>query len=154
VETPSLVSELGTFTGSGGPAPSSHHYSAASDVVTGGRKASPAESGHTGSVAERGLLYGDRTWFFDSRTPVRRMAVSAHPDEGVVVISLWQGDRCAGTFRLPVQQTPAMIAALADALVSGAAPSGTMEAERRLPSVARWWRRRRDPRRLPLHRLK
>jgi hypothetical protein len=73
-------------------------------------------------VAERSLLFGRKTWFNDARTPVRRMGVSQHPEEGVVVVSLWQGDVCTGTFRLPMADAPRLISELADAL--GAALPG------------------------------
>ena len=70
---------------------------------------------------ERGLALANRTWFSDTRTPVRRMAVSSHPDQGVIVISFWQGDTCTGTFRLPIADGARLIAAVADGL-GGAAP--------------------------------
>jgi hypothetical protein len=73
-------------------------------------------------VAERSLLFGRKIWFSDARTPVRRMGVSQHPEEGVVVVSLWQGDVCTGTFRLPMADAPRLISELADAL--GAALPG------------------------------
>jgi hypothetical protein len=75
-------------------------------------------------VAERSLLFGRKTWFADARTPVRRMGVSQHPEEGVVVVSLWQGEVCTGTFRLPMADAPRLIAELADAL-GAALPVGT-----------------------------
>jgi hypothetical protein len=67
-------------------------------------------------VAEEGLLYGDRVWFADQRTPVRRMAVSCHVENGVFVLSLWQADACTGTFRLPIADAPDLIAKLLDGL--------------------------------------
>ena len=67
-------------------------------------------------MAEEGLLYGDRVWFADQRTPVRRMAVSCHVEHGVFVLSLWQADVCTGTFRLPIADAPDLIAKLAEGL--------------------------------------
>ena len=66
-------------------------------------------------MAETALLFGERQWFHDRRTPVRRMSVSSHPDQGLVVISLWQGDICTGTFRLPRTDLARFICALAEA---------------------------------------
>ncbi|HEX4435035.1 MAG TPA: hypothetical protein VH012_09390 [Acidimicrobiales bacterium] len=60
-----------------------------------------------------GHLYGERTWFYDTRSPVRRMAVSAHDGDSTMVISLWQGDSCTGTFRLPAPEAARLISTLA-----------------------------------------
>jgi len=69
-----------------------------------------------------------RQWFGDARDDGRRMEVSWHPDEGIVIVSLWHGSICRATFRLPVDQAPALIQTLADALgdaVQSAPPSGS-----------------------------
>jgi hypothetical protein len=58
-------------------------------------------------------LLGERTWFFDTRGSVRRMGVSAHAGDSTMVFSLWQGDVCTGTFRLPATEAPGLISALA-----------------------------------------
>ncbi len=57
-----------------------------------------------------------RQWFNDARDNGRRMEVSWHADEGIVIVSLWHGSMCRATFRLPVEQAPALIQTLADAL--------------------------------------
>ena len=67
-------------------------------------------------VAEHGLLFGDRIWFVDVRTPARRMAVTTHPEDGVAVISLWHGDSCTATFRLPRRDAARFVDALAQGL--------------------------------------
>ncbi|MFL6057012.1 MAG: hypothetical protein ACJ72W_29560 [Actinoallomurus sp.] len=54
--------------------------------------------------------------FFDSRGAERALRLSRHPDAEVVVLSIWNGGVCQGTFRLPADQ----IAALAEALLSAA----------------------------------
>lgn len=72
-------------------------------------------------MAERDLLYARKVWFTDDRTGVRRMGVSSHPESGLVILSLWQGDTCTATFRLPVRDAPALIAALAESLADAAA---------------------------------
>jgi hypothetical protein len=66
-----------------------------------------------------------RQWFNDARDNGRRMEVSWHADEGLVIVSLWHGSICRATFRLPVDQAPALIETLADALgdAAQAAPS-------------------------------
>ncbi len=71
-------------------------------------------------MAEEGIVLGERVWFADPRTTARRLAVSSHPEAGVVVLSLWQDDRCTGSFRLPIADAPALVAALTEGLT----PSG------------------------------
>lgn len=60
-----------------------------------------------------GHLYGDRVWFSDTRSPVRRMGISTHTVDSTIVISLWQGDVCTGTFRLPARDAGRVISTLA-----------------------------------------
>ena len=50
--------------------------------------------------------------FFDVRGDSRTMRVSWYADTGVAVFSIWQGDTCTGTFRLPIPELPRMIEAL------------------------------------------
>ena len=40
------------------------------------------------------------------------MRLSWYGDTGVAVFSIWQGGRCTGTFRLPVDELPRMMATL------------------------------------------
>jgi hypothetical protein len=54
--------------------------------------------------------------FVDDRGDARTLRVSWHTEAGVVVLSLWRGGTCAGTFRLGVQDVPAMIALLSQGL--------------------------------------
>jgi hypothetical protein len=70
-----------------------------------------------------GHLYGERTWFYDTRSPVRRMAVSAHDADSTMVISLWQGDSCTGTFRLPAPEAARLISTLAYGMTEAIAGS-------------------------------
>jgi hypothetical protein len=60
-----------------------------------------------------GHLYGERVWFYDARSQVRRMGVSTHPSDSTIVISLWQGDVCTGTFRMPATNAAHLISTLA-----------------------------------------
>ncbi|MGI9064507.1 MAG: hypothetical protein ACR2FQ_11965 [Pseudonocardiaceae bacterium] len=57
-----------------------------------------------------------RDLFVDQRGADRGLRVTSHPDEGVVVISLWHDNRCTATFRLPVAEAVRMIAVLAAGL--------------------------------------
>lgn len=50
--------------------------------------------------------------FFDARGSERALRLSRHPDAGVIVLSIWQGGVCQGTFRLPEDQVTALTEAL------------------------------------------
>lgn len=56
--------------------------------------------------------------YLDARGDERALRVSWHPEaaDGVVVLSLWQGNVCTGTFRLPVDGVPDLIGTLVDVL--------------------------------------
>jgi hypothetical protein len=41
------------------------------------------------------------------------MGVSTHPADSTIVISLWQGDVCTGTFRIPANDAARLISTLA-----------------------------------------
>jgi hypothetical protein len=47
--------------------------------------------------------------FFDVRGHSRSMRLSWYGDTGVAVLSIWQGDRCSGTFRLPADELSRMV---------------------------------------------
>ena len=70
-----------------------------------------------------------RVWFSDQRTPNRRLSVSTHPSEGIAVVSLWQGQTCTGTFRLPLAEAARMITALADGMAAGLVEPPDMDTE-------------------------
>jgi hypothetical protein len=50
--------------------------------------------------------------FLDSRGGDRALRVSWHDDSGMVVLSLWRDNVCAGSFRLTVDEVPELIALL------------------------------------------
>jgi hypothetical protein len=52
--------------------------------------------------------------FLDERGAALR--VTWHPERDLVVLSVWQDDRCVGTFRMPVQDVPRLSGLLAAAL--------------------------------------
>jgi len=66
--------------------------------------------------------------FFDVRGNSRTMRVSWYADTGVAVFSIWQGDTCTGTFRLPIPELPRMIEALAQGPPDAAGPGSRMRA--------------------------
>jgi hypothetical protein len=71
-----------------------------------------------------GHLYGERVWFSDTRSPVRRMGISTHPVDSTIVISLWQGDICTGTFRLPAKDAASVISTLAHGMAESVPEPG------------------------------
>jgi hypothetical protein len=52
--------------------------------------------------------------FLDERGAGLR--VTWHPERDLVVLSIWQDDRCVGTFRMPVRDVPRLSGLLAAAL--------------------------------------
>src|ERR1700691_3452858 len=60
--------------------------------------------------------------FFDVRGDSRVMRLSWYADTGVAVFSIWHGDTCTGTFRLPIPELPRMIDILSHG-PQGAAPA-------------------------------
>jgi len=50
--------------------------------------------------------------FLDARGDGRGLRVSWHPEADVVVLSLWRGRTCTGTFRLRIDEVPDLIRVL------------------------------------------
>ena len=65
---------------------------------------------------------GARELFLDERGAGLR--VSWHPEREFVVLSLWHGDICTGSFRLSIQDVPRLSAQLAVALGDWIATQG------------------------------
>jgi hypothetical protein len=77
-------------------------------------------------------------WFYDTRSQVRRMGVSAHPVDDTMVISLWQGDSCTGTFRLPTRDAARLISTLAYGMTESMSLTGTDRPSPPLGPLQRW----------------
>jgi hypothetical protein len=54
--------------------------------------------------------------FIDARGSGRALRVTWHNEADLVVLSLWHGGTCTGTFRLPVAEVPDLIDVLRDGL--------------------------------------
>ena len=80
----------------------------------GGPLESRIRSDHAGSVENVSALSGRRDMFLDERGA--GLCVTWHPERDLVVLSVWQNDRCVGTFRLSVQDVPRLSGLLAAAL--------------------------------------
>lgn len=52
--------------------------------------------------------------FTDLRGEDRTMRVSYHPDRGAVVLSLWSGTVCRGSFRMPVDDVDRLLVLLGE----------------------------------------
>ena len=87
-----------------------------------------------------GHLYADRIWFYDARGHVRRMGVSTHPADSTIVISLWQGDVCTGTFRIPAKDAARLISTLAYGMTE-AIPGQPAETEAGEGRLSQLWSR-------------
>lgn len=57
--------------------------------------------------------------FIDDRGGDRALRVTWHPEAGLVVLSLWRENVCAGSFRVAAEDVPDLISAL----VAGLAPA-------------------------------
>ncbi len=55
--------------------------------------------------------------FLDARGGDRALRASWHEEAGVVVLSLWRDNVCAGSFRLSVDEVPDLIELLRSGLV-------------------------------------
>ena len=51
-------------------------------------------------------------YFLDTRGDARSLRVRWHHEADVVVLSLWRENTCTASFRLPVDEVPALIEAL------------------------------------------
>ena len=51
-------------------------------------------------------------FFLDTRGDARSLRVRWHHRDGLVLLSLWRGSECTGTFRLPIDDVPTLIDAL------------------------------------------
>lgn len=60
--------------------------------------------------------------FLDARGGDRVLRLSWHHEvgeDGIVILSLWREGTCAGTFRLPTAEVPALVHALTQGLADG-----------------------------------
>jgi hypothetical protein len=62
--------------------------------------------------------------FIDANRAARALRVSWHTDDGIVVLSIWDGPRCTGTVRIPVDEVPDVIRSLTLGLPPADRPTG------------------------------
>lgn len=73
---------------------------------------------------------GSSEVFVDDRGPQRVLRLSWHPEHRMAVLSLWGGNECLSTFRLPAADVPAFVQALTSGLVELSAAAETAVARR------------------------
>jgi hypothetical protein len=74
--------------------------------------------------------------FLDQRGEARALRLAWHTDADVVVLSLWQADRCSGTFRLALADVPRFVAALVEGLGAAANLPAAQAARLRISRAA------------------
>jgi hypothetical protein len=57
-------------------------------------------------------------FFLDARGGRRSLRVRWHHEDGLVVLSLWSGSVCTGTFRLTLEEVPVLVEALQTGLAT------------------------------------
>jgi hypothetical protein len=60
---------------------------------------------------------------FDRRDVGRSIRVAAHPDAGLVTISVWRDDTCIATHQLSPADAAELVAVLADAIAACTGPA-------------------------------
>lgn len=68
-------------------------------------------------------------WVPDPRGGGRGVRVSAHPEAGVVVVSLWRADECVATVRLRPTEAADLASALTASLAELAEPGAAARPE-------------------------
>lgn len=104
-------------------------------------------------------------WAWDARGEGRAVRVSTHGETGVLNVSLWRGEVCVGTVRLPPDEVSRLVAGLTAGLAQladrpvpeqqdGAGPDGArlLEVEQRLAALEARARPRARPALRPLAR--
>ena len=62
--------------------------------------------------------------FLDDRGMGRALRVTWHPEVRLVVLSVWQAERCTATFRLPAADVPELVHALIAGPLGGDTSTG------------------------------
>jgi hypothetical protein len=68
--------------------------------------------GHHGRMEPARPLAPTGSVFLDARGDDRALRITWHSEVGVVVLSLWRENVCAGSFRVAAEDVPALIASL------------------------------------------
>jgi hypothetical protein len=63
----------------------------------------------------------------DARGGARAMRVSWHPEQGMVVMSIWRGNTCVGTVQVDSAEVPHLVDVLVRGLAASASPAHPLE---------------------------
>lgn len=69
-----------------------------------------------GGIHDAGMTPTSWRWVADARGEDRGVRVSAHPEAGFVVLSIWRAGVCTGTVRLLADEAAALVAGLGQSL--------------------------------------
>jgi hypothetical protein len=61
-------------------------------------------------------------WVWDARDRTRAVRVAAHPEAGLLNLSVWRDETCVGTVKLEPDEVVSLVSALTDGLARLAAP--------------------------------
>jgi hypothetical protein len=61
-------------------------------------------------------------WVWDARDRTRAVRVAAHPEAGLLNLSVWRDETCVGTVKLEPDEVVSLVSALTDGLAQLAAP--------------------------------
>jgi hypothetical protein len=67
-------------------------------------------------------------WVWDARDRRRAVRVAAHPEVGLLNLSVWRDDTCVGTVKLRPDEVAGLVAALTDGLAQLATPPRAADA--------------------------
>ena len=87
-----------------------------------------------------------RGWIADRDRPQRVLQVTAHPEQGSVTLSIWDGPTCKATHQVAMAEVPALVGALADGLAAAVPerPRLSVVADPPQPARAAWRHRARS----------
>jgi hypothetical protein len=63
-------------------------------------------------------------WVWDARDRTRAVRVAAHPEAGLLNLSVWRDDACVGTVKLQPDEVVSLVSALTEGLVQVARDPG------------------------------
>jgi hypothetical protein len=61
-------------------------------------------------------------WVWDARDRTRAVRVAAHPEAGLLNLSVWRDETCVGTVKLEPDEVVSLVSALTDGLAQLVAP--------------------------------
>ena len=80
----------------------------------------------------------------DPTRPERVLQVTAHPEQGLVTLSIWDGPTCKATHRVAMAEVPALVGSLTEGLAAAVPAPRSLRAvpDPPTPAAPSSWRRR------------